>query len=92
MLAFKDWPDSALRSITMPVLLLGGDKDVMKPEHLVDMYHLMPHAHLVIFPGAHGEYLGEETMLNKESKMPEYTVSLVEEFLSGKFKERATGF
>lgn len=92
MLTFKDWPDSLLRSITMPTLLLVGDNDVMKPEHTVAMYRLIPNARMVVLPGGHGEYLGEETMLNKNSRMPEFTVSLVEEFLSGTFKEPATGF
>jgi pimeloyl-ACP methyl ester carboxylesterase len=51
MVEFEDWPDELLRSITMPVLLLMGDRDVVTVEHAVKMYRLFPNAQLAILPG-----------------------------------------
>jgi hypothetical protein len=36
-----------------------GDKDVTKPEHVVELSRIIPDARLIILPGAHGEFLGE---------------------------------
>jgi pimeloyl-ACP methyl ester carboxylesterase len=51
MLDFKDWPAEVLKGIDAPVLLLLGDHDVIRPEHAVEMLHLLPHAQLAILPG-----------------------------------------
>jgi pimeloyl-ACP methyl ester carboxylesterase len=83
MQTFKDWPDDQLRSIQAPTLLLAGDRDVMRPEHIVEMYRLIPHAHMAILPGGHGAYLGEATVVVKGSRLPLLTVAMVEEFLDG---------
>jgi len=49
---FKDVPDKAIQSITAPTLVVGSDRDVMRPEGAVELLHLLPHAQLAILPGS----------------------------------------
>ena len=51
MLDFKDWPPEVLKAIDAPVLLIVGDHDVVRPEHMVEMMRLIPHAQLAVLPG-----------------------------------------
>ncbi|WP_420843082.1 alpha/beta fold hydrolase [Geothrix terrae] len=48
---FKDIPADALRSITAPTLVVIGDADVIRPEHAVETFRLLPHAQLAVLPG-----------------------------------------
>jgi pimeloyl-ACP methyl ester carboxylesterase len=48
---FPDIPTEALRGITAPALVIVGDADVMRPEHAVDLFRLLPHARLAVLPG-----------------------------------------
>jgi pimeloyl-ACP methyl ester carboxylesterase len=50
MLGFRGWPESAVRSIAAPALVVIGDADVVRPEHAVEMARLLPHARLSILP------------------------------------------
>ncbi len=84
MKAFKDWTDDDIKSIQAPTLIIIGDKDIVRPEHAVEMYRLIPHARLVILPGGHGEYLGEIMFAKKNNFHPDIIVSLVENFLETK--------
>ncbi len=81
MVTFTDWKDDDLRAIAAPTLLLAGDSDVMRPEHIVEMYRLLPHGRMAILPGGHGTYLGEVTTAQKGSRLPLLTVALIDEFL-----------
>ena len=81
MLQFKDWPDEAIRSIRMPTLILSGDHDVVRPEHQVEMFRLLPKGKLVILPGLHGEYIGEITTPKPTDERLRLTVVLIEDFL-----------
>ena len=40
-----------LATIQVPVLVMAGDKDVIRDEHTVLIYQHIPRAHLAIFPG-----------------------------------------
>jgi pimeloyl-ACP methyl ester carboxylesterase len=51
MRTFKDIPEDKIRSITAPTLVVCGDADVMRPEHAVRQFRLLPHAQLAILPG-----------------------------------------
>lgn len=44
-------PVADLAKISAPVLVLAGDKDVIKLEHTQQIFDHLPHAHLAIFPG-----------------------------------------
>ncbi|MDP4265251.1 MAG: alpha/beta hydrolase [Bacteroidota bacterium] len=82
MMGFKDWKAEDIRAIHAPALIIVGDQDVIRPEHAVEMYRLLPHARLSIIPGAHGGYIGEITTGMENSKLPDLTVSMIEEFLN----------
>jgi len=82
MLEFKDWPDEDLNSITAPAMIIIGDKDVIRPEHALEMSRLLSNSKLVILPGGHGTYIGEVTMANENSRIHQATVLLIEEFLN----------
>jgi pimeloyl-ACP methyl ester carboxylesterase len=51
MRGFTDIPDDAMRGIASPALVIVGDADVMRPEHAVETFRLLPHARLAVFPG-----------------------------------------
>jgi pimeloyl-ACP methyl ester carboxylesterase len=70
MLHFEDIPDSVVQQIKAPTLIIQGDQDVPLPEHAVEMYRLLPNAQLAIFPGGHGDYMGEIMSLGKASNPP----------------------
>lgn len=84
MMSFKDLDEAALRTISVPTLILSADGDVIRPEHAVEMMRVFPHAQLAIFPGAvHGGYMrAAESEGNKEgSRVPELTAAMLTEFL-----------
>jgi pimeloyl-ACP methyl ester carboxylesterase len=82
MVAFKDISPEEIKSIEAPTLVINGDADVVRPEHALEMARTLPHAHLAILPGAHGEYIGEICTADKSSRMPALTAALIEDFLS----------
>lgn len=82
MLEFEDWKAEDIHYIDAPTLILIGDKDVIRPEHAVEMFRLFPQARLSILPGAHGAYIGEVASGMEHSKIPDLAVSIIEEFLN----------
>jgi pimeloyl-ACP methyl ester carboxylesterase len=81
MQTFKDVPDDSVRSVRAPTLIVLGDQDIVKPEHAVELTRLISGARLLILPGGHGDYLGEAVMTQKDTRYPELTARLIEEFL-----------
>jgi pimeloyl-ACP methyl ester carboxylesterase len=81
MVNFQGWSDDELKSIHAPAFIIAGDHDVVTPEHTVKMSQLIPKARLMILPGTHGSFIGEICSAEEGSKIPEMTVSLIEEFL-----------
>lgn len=58
----QDIPDDAIKAIAAPTLILVGDSDIMRPEHVVEMFRLLgggvngdmaglPKSQLAILPG-----------------------------------------
>lgn len=45
-------PLADLNKISAPVLVMGGDHDVIKVEHTVQIFENIPHAYLYIFPNS----------------------------------------
>lgn len=84
MINFKDFPDEQITSIKSPVLLINADKDVATSQHAAAMSKLIPKCRLAIFPGGHGEYLGEITFPEPNHKELEFVASMVEDFLDAK--------
>ena len=63
-------------------MIVAGDKDVVTTDHAVKMSQLIPNAQLMIVPGTHGSFIGEICTAKKGSKLPEFTVAAIEEFLA----------
>jgi pimeloyl-ACP methyl ester carboxylesterase len=81
MKSFADVPDELVRSVKAKTLVVIGDQDIVKPEHAVELTRLISGARLLVLPGGHGDYLGEAVMTQKETRYPELTARLVNEFL-----------
>jgi pimeloyl-ACP methyl ester carboxylesterase len=81
MLHFTDIHDEVISAIHKPALILMGDKDVPLPEHAVEMYRRMPYASLGIFPGGHGNYIGELATLEAAHNLP-VAMPLIADFLN----------
>lgn len=84
MLDFKDWSDSSLKSISSPVLLMVGDKDVVRPEHCMEMARIIPNARLAVVPGNHGNFIGEEMSTPPDYGKIKTSVSIIVDFLETK--------
>ena len=83
MRSFEDLPDEVVLSVRAPTLVLLGDRDVVRPEHGVQLARLLPHARLLILPGGHGDYLGEiSASPTVAARYPELTAGLIAEFLA----------
>jgi len=81
MVEFQDITDEQLRAVKAPVLIVIGDKDVMTPEHAVEIHRLINGSQLAIIPGGHGEYIGEITTLQPGYKDTDFIVPVIEKFL-----------
>lgn len=85
MIIFKDIPDEKIKSIKAPTLIIIGDKDVITPEHAIEMHRLIANSELAIIPGGHGEYIGEITTLKPDYKEGDFVaVPMIERFLDKK--------
>lgn len=72
MREFKDVAADAIRGIAAPTLVVVGDTDVIRPEHAVEMYRIIPHAQLAVLPGTDHMRVTERT---------EWLVPMIEAFL-----------
>jgi pimeloyl-ACP methyl ester carboxylesterase len=72
MLEFKDWKPLDIQSINSPTLILVGDADIIRLEHAVEMFRLLPRAQLAVLPGT------DHMMLVKRS---DWLVSMILAFL-----------
>lgn len=85
MLEFKDIPDAELESIKAPTLIIVGDRDLITPEHALEMHRLITNSELAIIPGGHGEYIGEITTLKPGYSERDFVaVPIIENFLDKK--------
>lgn len=82
MLEFQDWSDTDIRSIKKPVLVMLGDKDVVRVEHGFELAKLLPDATLAIVPGGHGDFMGEAMTPDVPLQTIEATATLINNFLS----------
>lgn len=82
MQTFEDWDEAVLTSIEAPTLLISGDKDVIKPEHTVEMWRLIPDSQLMILPATHGSYMMADFGGNTDPNLINLTASEVTKFLN----------
>jgi pimeloyl-ACP methyl ester carboxylesterase len=78
------WPAESIKGIKAPTFLILGDSDIIRPEHIVDMFRLLgggvagdlvglPNSRLAILPGT-----THVTLMNRS----EWIIPMVEEFLN----------
>lgn len=82
MQTFKDWSEDILKSIQSPALFISGDKDVMKPEHVVEMWRLVKNSQLMILPATHGSYMMADFKGNLDKNLINFTANEAEKFLN----------
>lgn len=82
MVNFKDIPDEQIKSIKVPTLIIIGDKDVITPEHAIELHRQIDNSELAIIPGGHGEYIGEVTTIKPDFKESDLIVPMIEKFLN----------
>ena len=78
---FKDIPDEKIKAVTAPALIIIGDKDVITPEHALEMHRLLANSQLAVIPGGHGEYMGEITTWKPGAGEVNFTTAMIERFL-----------
>lgn len=84
MINFKDISDEQIKSIKAPTLIIIGDKDVITPDHAIELHRQITNSELAIIPGEHGEYIGEITTIKLDFKESELVVPMIEKFLNKK--------
>ena len=67
--------------MTVPTLLVAGDRDVVRPEHVVAMARLIPDARLLVLPAVHGDFLGEALAAGGDHAAMEMTLPWLLRFL-----------
>ncbi len=72
MLDFKGWTPEVIQSIKAPTLVISGDHDIVRPEHAVLMFRLLPNAQLSILPGT-----DHMTIVNRS----DWLLTIIEAFL-----------
>jgi pimeloyl-ACP methyl ester carboxylesterase len=82
MKGFTDIPDDLIKGIKAPALIMVGDQDVMPVAHAVKLAGLISGARIAVLPGTHGRCIGEAGNHDPNSKQPEVTATLIEEFLN----------
>jgi pimeloyl-ACP methyl ester carboxylesterase len=55
---------SDLQNMTVPTLLVIGDRDIVTPEHAVEMFRAIPDAQLCVIPNAGHGAMPAETILS----------------------------
>ncbi|MEO6870172.1 MAG: alpha/beta hydrolase [Ginsengibacter sp.] len=83
MIDFQDIPDQQIKSIKASTLIIIGNKDIITPEHALEMHQQIANSELIILPGGHGEYIGEITTLEANFKASDFVViPMIENFLN----------
>jgi pimeloyl-ACP methyl ester carboxylesterase len=83
MQSFTDIKEEDIKGIKATALIIVGNQDVPTVEHGVEMMRNMQHATLTVFPGGHGDYIGEITTI-KPGVTDYPAVQIIEAFLQGK--------
>jgi pimeloyl-ACP methyl ester carboxylesterase len=82
MAGFTDVPDSTVRAVLAPTLIITGDRDVARVEHALELSRVFPDARLLVLPSGHGDYLAEASSEPAEAGYAEIAARLLERFLS----------
>ncbi|MDV8149008.1 alpha/beta hydrolase [Arthrobacter sp. B10-11] len=83
ILDFPGWSDEQLGGITASTLVVSGDRDIVTAGYAARMAGAIPGARLLVVPGGHGDYLGEEAASGGDLRTMHATVPLLLRFLDG---------
>lgn len=83
ILDFPGWSDEELRTITAATLVVSGDRDIVTADYAARMAGVIPGARLLIVPGGHGDYLGEQAASGGDLRTLHATVPFLLRFLDG---------
>ncbi|MBS1958284.1 MAG: alpha/beta hydrolase [Bdellovibrionales bacterium] len=82
MVHFKDIPTAQIKKITAPTLVMTASSDVATVEHARKLASLVQHGQYMVFPGAHGQYIGEsEFPADVSPNAAQATALIVDDFL-----------
>ncbi|MBN3497830.1 alpha/beta fold hydrolase [Arthrobacter pascens] len=81
ILDFPGWSDEQLGTITAATLVVSADRDVVTAEYAARMAGVIPGARLLIVPGGHGDYLGEQAASGGDLRTMHATVPFLLRFL-----------
>ncbi|MGC3943082.1 MAG: alpha/beta hydrolase [Chryseolinea sp.] len=79
---FTELTQQDIQSIAVPALVICGNQDVVTVEHATEMFRTMKQANLAVFPGGHGDYMGELTTLKPGDESTPVALPIIENFLS----------
>ena len=85
MRSWQGFDRDSVAKLQCPTLILCGDRDVVKPEHSVEISRVIPHSRLLMVPGNHGSYLGD-ILTPEPGDEPRLVCDLVTEFLDDAVK------
>jgi pimeloyl-ACP methyl ester carboxylesterase len=76
---FKGWQKKDIRTISAPTLVIAGDSDIVRTEHAVELYRLIPDAKLAVLPDT--DHIGIVV------QHAAWTAGMIAEFLSAPMPE-----
>jgi pimeloyl-ACP methyl ester carboxylesterase len=76
---FKGWQKKDIRTISAPTMVMVGDSDIVRTEHAVELYRLIPNTKLAVLPDT--DHIG---ILVQHA---EWTAGMITEFLSAPVSE-----
>ncbi|MEN8584141.1 alpha/beta hydrolase [Burkholderia sp. RS01] len=81
ILNFAGWSDGELGTIAAATLVMSADRDVVTAAYAARMAGAIPGARLLIVPGGHGDYLGEQAASGGDLRTMHATVPFLLRFL-----------
>lgn len=81
ILDFPGWSDAELGAITADTLVVSADRDVVTAGYAARMAGAIPGARLLVVPGGHGDYLGEQAASGGDLRTMHATVPFLLRFL-----------
>lgn len=81
MRGFTDWDDADFAGITSPVLFVGGDRDVVTPEHVLEMAKAVSDGRPLVVPAGHGDYLGMSHLDDRDTVLADACLEMIRRFL-----------
>jgi pimeloyl-ACP methyl ester carboxylesterase len=71
--AFRGWSAAELRALAAPLLVMAGDRDIVRLEHAIELFRMVPRGQLAILPGSDHNAPIEKTT---------WIVSMLQEFFA----------